>query len=90
MSNCEGYFVVSSSESGIHIDGPLTQADLLKRITPDAHGELHYGPTGFHSRPPECDGGYFRERYGQRSLLVIKGAVVVPVPKQVVASYEVP
>lgn len=82
-SSDEGYFVVRSGEDGTSIDGPISEAELLKRITPNEHGETYYGLRhGFHVRIPPNDKGYWSEKEGEECLLIIRGKIVVP---QVVA-----
>lgn len=79
------YFVISSGESGIHID-ELTAAGLKKRI-----GEDYYGTKDrFYGKLPRIDGGHFLERDSETALLVIKGEIVVPTPKKVVTEFEIP
>lgn len=82
-----GYFVLSSSEDGTSIDGPLTLGQLKARITPDTHGETYDGRHGFHATVPGSDKGCWNEREGEEKLLIIKGEIVVP--KAIATEWEV-
>lgn len=84
------YFILWCSEDGLRIDGPFAQDELLARITPDQDGGTYYNRTGFYSAIPESDKGYWLEREGSEKLLIIKGDVVVPTPKQTVVEWELP
>lgn len=87
----EGYFVIRSSEDGTSVDGPLTDIELLKRITPDKHGDTYYGPElTFLEKVPEFDHGCFWNVNDENPMLIIKGSVVVPQPKTVVSTFKLP
>jgi hypothetical protein len=86
------YFIIHSSESGIQIEGPLTQSEVLKKITPDEDGVTWYGRLGsFHAQVPEIEDGYFTKQGDDETrLLVIKGRIVIPAAKTVTTAYELP
>ena len=84
MSN---YFIITSGENGISIEGPLSNGEVTERITPDAAGYTHYGKIdGFHDRVPKQDSGCFMGR--EQKLLIIKGEVIVPKAETVVTRYK--
>lgn len=84
----EGYFLITSGESGIRIKGPLDEAALRKLIEPDKHGDYYFGrPLDFQRKVPECDRGYFTDA-GDRPAILIKGEIVVPKAKTVATVYE--
>lgn len=81
----EQFFVMHSGEDGISVNGPFDSETLRKRLNED-----YWGAHGFHDRVPEIDRGYFMEKEGQEKLLIIRGVIVVPQPRQVVTTWELP
>ncbi len=74
----EQYFILNSSEDGISINGPLTKEQVLDRLDENYYGEVNFLndiPNDF------IDSG--------SGMVIIKGQIVLPKPKQVVQSYEV-
>lgn len=79
------YFVITCDEDGIDVR-PMSEKELLKSITPDKEGYTDLGnDLIFASEVPEIDKGYW---IGENKILIIKGEIVVPKPKKVVAQYE--
>jgi hypothetical protein len=82
-----GYFLIRSSEDGISINGPLTEAELLKRVEPEEKG----GPwPKFHAKVPHIDKGCWAQKDGEQVLLIIKGDVVTPEVVQTVTTLRFP
>jgi hypothetical protein len=84
----DSYFVLTSSEDGISIDGPLTESALLKQIAD--YREDYDDEPRFYDRMPETDKCCFMQRDGEEAMLVIRGEIVVPQPKTTVTSWEMP
>ena len=91
----DGYFIITSGEGGIVIKGPMSAEELLKRITPDEDEEEE--DSIFLDKVPDFDSGYFSfpgktpgEAQDLNPVLIIKGSIVVPQPKKVVATYALP
>jgi hypothetical protein len=81
----EGYFVCHMSEDGIGIRGPLSKEKAIEFITPDEHGETHYGPDlEFLSKLPEKYG----QEWSENSIVIIKGEIVTPTEKTIVTKLE--
>jgi hypothetical protein len=84
------YFVARNCEDGTTIEGPFTEAGLLRRITPNSDGETAYGPLeGFHESIPKSDGGYWIDG-GAYKLLIIRGTIVVPQPDKIITTWKLP
>lgn len=79
----ETYFVVSGSEDGDIRLEQLTREELVRRLKPNEFGDAYYGRRIILDRLPK-DLGSFAD------LVIIKGAVVVPTPKQVATEFDVP
>lgn len=75
----EGYYIVYQSENGIGIQGPFNKEEALERVE-----EKFYGDLQALDKLPDMFGDQL-ESYG---LVIIKGGIVVPTPKQVVTVYE--
>lgn len=81
------YFIITSGEDGISIEGPLSNGEVTERITPDSAGYTYYGKIdGFHEAVPKQDSGCFME--SGKKLLIIKGEVIVPKAESVVTRYK--
>lgn len=80
-----GFYVLSSSEDGISIDGPLDAATLRKRLN-----DGYWGDRGFYETLPDMDKGCFCERDGQEKLVIILGNIVVPQPVTTVTEWTLP
>jgi hypothetical protein len=78
----DNYYVISSGEDGIDINGPLSESEVLDQLN-----EEYYGTHGFYAKIPDIDKGCFMERDGQEKLLIIRGSIVVPQPKEVVKEW---
>ncbi len=78
--------VITSDESGIDVE-EMTEAELSAKLA-----ENHWGPVRMLDAIPEChDGHFYVPRAGDDTkMLVIRGSVVVPRPKEVVTAWEVP
>jgi hypothetical protein len=87
-----GYFVISLSDDGLNIEGPKTQQELSKSIQPNPWGDTDYGDVEhikfFDAMPKRWDDLREIEGYYQ-GLLIIKGDIVVPRPKQVATLFEI-
>jgi len=83
------YFILKCDEDGVSIDGPLTEAEVLKKITPDEDGCAYYGADlKFLKKVPGQDKGDWRAPDG--SLLIIKGKIVAPKVVQTATKMELP
>jgi hypothetical protein len=83
------YFILTSGEDGTDIS-LVDEAELLKRITPDKHGETYYGSDiTFLSGVPRNDKGSWYD-VPEGSVLIIRGEIVVPKTKAVAVKYELP
>jgi hypothetical protein len=93
-----GYFILTGNP--IHIEGPLSWAQVSERITPSRDGDddTYYGTLdGFFDEVPEQDSGYFERVHGKKinhdednRILIIKGEIVVPKSAEVVTRFEEP
>lgn len=80
------YFIVTSGEDGVSVDGPLEEEEVLRRITADDEGNTYYGVIRkFLPKVPQptCD-------IGEEEMVIIKGDVVVPKSVQTVTRYKIP
>lgn len=85
----DGYFIVRSGEDGTDIVGPLTEAQVLERITPSPkHGDTYYGTNlSILDQIPDSDKGCWMTRH-DNPMVIIKGRIIVPKAKQVATEYE--
>lgn len=86
-------FIITSSEDGINIEGPLTTAEIQRRITPDKDGETYYGTKPiFADRMPHTEDGYFNDsRFPDgRIVVILRGSVIVPEVVTKVTEYKLP
>ena len=84
------YFIIWSDEDGTHVEGPLSHADVLKKVTPDQYGETDYGKSPlFLDHVPLSDKGCWTNT-PEGALLIIKGSIVAPKPVVRVTEYELP
>lgn len=81
------YFVLTSGEDGTSIE-QVSEAELLKRITPDKHGDLYYGGETpvFLGVVPKDDKGCWMG-VDCNAILVIKGEIVIPQPVKTVTKF---
>lgn len=78
------FFVLTGGPDGTHFNGPLNEAELLIRITPDENGETYYGSrSNFLKKIPDL------EYMDESEILIIEGKIVQPQPRAVVTEYEV-
>lgn len=80
------YFIIYTSEDGDVSLEAVTQEEVLKRVTPDEDGYTYYGPQAeIHSHMAaggvdlQCGSGVY----------ILKGQLVVPLPKEVVTKFEI-
>ena len=78
----DSYFVISNSYGETTVR-QYTKEELLQRITTE-DGAHYWGNAEFMKEIKEPDTNYW-----QGNILIIKGAVVVPKPKQVITEYEI-
>ena len=85
-------FIITSSEDGISIDGPLTTAEIQRRITPDKDGETYYGtnPIFADKMPHTADGHFNDSRFPDagRIVVILRGSIIVPTPVARVTEYK--
>ena len=82
------YFVITSSEDGISISGPLEKEELRIRLVPDEDGNCWYGRVDaltFHKSIPSIDKGCF----DSDAIVIIKGQVIVPQVAEVIKSFSI-
>jgi len=78
------YFILRTCDDGPSFSGPMTEDEVLKRITPNKHGETHYGPNPkFLKEVPSLDSS-------ERALLIIRGEIIVPKVAEVVTKMTLP
>lgn len=80
------YYAMWSDEDGITISGPWTESDLLKALDDERFGNI----AGFYDKLPDIDKGCFCERDDERKLLIIRGEIAVPQPKETVTKWGLP
>jgi hypothetical protein len=78
------YFIISTSEDGDVSMDSVDKEELLKRITPDEHGETYYGHREIRDTLP-----MFRDLQAKAGIYIIKGDLVIPRPAEVVKTFEV-
>ena len=79
----EEFFVIGCTSDGTTFDGPLTRAELEKRLA-----ESYYGSrVRFAPKNPGTDG--FCIRLKDNELLIIRGSIVQPKSAEVVTRWEV-
>lgn len=78
----ERYFVLTHSEDGAGIKGPLTKRELNEYINEEN------GDVTFLDRVPSFDGWCWTGVPGN-SALIIKGSIVTPHPVEVITKWEV-
>jgi len=78
------YFIISNSDGDTSVD-PVTKEELIKRITPEeGEGENYYGNCGFLSKIDDIDTNYWGD-----NILIIKGEIIAPRPKEIVKTFDV-
>lgn len=81
------YFIITSGESGTRIDGPMSDKEVLTRITPDNEGTTYYGRNiHFLVRIPHSDKGYWIAE--DNSMIIIRGDITVPKVVTTAVKYE--
>ena len=79
----EEFFVIGCTADGTTFDGPLSRAELEKRLSENYYGSC----PKFANKNPGTDG--FCIRLDERELLIICGSIVQPKPAEVVTRWEV-
>lgn len=72
------YFMISNSDGDTYIT-PVTKTELLKELE-DRNVEF--------LNKEELDADHDSNYWGENVLLIIKGEVIVPKPKEIIKSYE--
>lgn len=80
----EGYFVIGCDADGTTFDGPLSREELERALAEEEYGEVE----SFALSNPGTDG--FCISLGDGQLLVIRGEIVVPKPKETVTAWSLP
>lgn len=82
------YFIIRNSDGDTHIE-PVSKEKLMKVISPDEDGNTYYGHidniTFLDAIPENTDTNY----WGSDKVLIIKGEIVTPKPKEVIKTYEI-
>jgi len=81
MTNEKMYFIIQNSDGDTTVQ-QVPKEELARRLTPDKNGDNSYGSDGFLEEIKEDDTNYWGE-----NILIIKGDIVSPKPKDVVKSY---
>jgi len=74
------YFIISNCDGDTEVE-VVSETELLKRIDPE---EEYYGEVGFLDKIEDNDTNYWGD-----NILIIKGKIVVPKPKDVVVKYVI-
>lgn len=78
------YFILRTCDDGPSFKGPLTEDEVLKRITPNKDGETYYGPNlKFVTSVPDLDSS-------EKAILIIRGEIIVPKVAEVVTKMALP
>ena len=77
------YFVIYNGDGDTTVS-QLSKEELVSRITPDEDGEGYYGKVGFLKSIEEKDTNYWGD-----NILIIKGEIVIPEPKNVIKSFDI-
>ena len=89
MATQEKYYLIRSGEDGTSIR-EVDREKLLKDIAPNEDGETEYGPNlTFLSAIPDADKGYWRVQ-SENPAILIKGIIIVPKPKTIVQTFDIP
>lgn len=82
------YFVLSSGEDGIYIqEYKDNEKDKLLNYIAEESGDDYQEELEILDKVPESDRGCW-VNVSDRNMLIIKGKIVVPKPKNVVKKYE--
>ena len=100
QTTMEQFYIITGSEDGIKIGGPLTAAEVQERITPDKDGETCYGNTRlvFADKMPRTVEdfndprivGRGAARDSCRLVVILRGSIVVPEAVARVTEYKLP
>lgn len=82
--NHQSYFILTSGEDGISIS-MVSEAELKKSLNRNEYGDK----VKFLDHIPEIDKGCWYQDEDEETILIIKGAIVVPKPVKKVTEYEV-
>ena len=70
------YFILTSGEDGIHVEGPLSESEVQKELNGRVEGvKPEYHPV-FLDRIPHIDKGYFSA--SENTTIVIRGEIIIP------------
>ena len=81
----EQYFVITQSDGDVNIDA-ITRSELEQRLRKDEDGDCYYGSNIVFKKNILEHG--VPSYWGDRSVLIIKGKIVVPEPVSVVETYK--
>ena len=80
------YYIISGGDGDIYISKYIEKQSVIDAITPDEHGNSEYGDAS----KLKFQGGLKNiNNLGAHELIILKGEVIVPKPKQIVTSYEI-
>ena len=71
-------YILSNMEDGISVSGPLTAAEVVRRLRPDADGDTYYGHESrlvFLDRLPPAV-GYLPTNKDEKPIVILRGEVV--------------
>jgi hypothetical protein len=82
------YFVLFGSDDGEPSLHQMSKKEILELFNPNRDGEYEYGHrTALAQLPEDLD---LQGNFGDDSMIIIKGEIVVPKSIKVVTQYELP
>jgi len=80
------YYIVTNSDGDIRFQKYANASEVIEAITPDESGDSYYGDVSRLTFGTNLDN---LDYMGERELIILKGEVIVPRPKDVVRSFEI-
>ena len=78
------YYVIHNSDGDTFVE-EVTKEELIEKIEPeDGDDAGYYGPVGFLSKVSERDTNYWGD-----NILIIKGEIITPEPKEVIKTFDI-